>query len=171
MERAEYKTTNGTSRSATPDAPERMGHPRRCTGHGRRTPDAAPRERGARPYHGIDLTPYVDAHGAAPDARERIATGAGEAARSYHFPWDHHNSKKTDRVFRKLNALTLFFVPLLPRPHHREVHPMDVEKLVKWREFANSREANLGRMNHSSPGKKRWKQLRRSSTDIRFGRD
>ncbi len=39
MERAEYKTTNGGSRRATPDAPERIGHPRRCTGHGRRTPD------------------------------------------------------------------------------------------------------------------------------------
>ncbi len=39
MEKAECKTTNGASRRATPDAPERIGHPRRCTGHGRRTPD------------------------------------------------------------------------------------------------------------------------------------
>ena len=39
MERAQYKTTNGGSRRATPDAPERIDHPRRCTGHGRRTPD------------------------------------------------------------------------------------------------------------------------------------
>ena len=39
MERTQYKATNGGSRRATPDAPERIGHPRRCTGHGRRTPD------------------------------------------------------------------------------------------------------------------------------------
>ena len=39
MERTEYKTTNGGSRRATPDALERIGHPRRWTGHGRRTPD------------------------------------------------------------------------------------------------------------------------------------
>ena len=33
------QNTNGGSRRATPDAPEGIGHPRRWTGHGRRTPD------------------------------------------------------------------------------------------------------------------------------------
>ncbi len=51
MERTEGKTTNGASRRATPDAPERIDHPRRCTGHGRRTPDGG-------------------------SARERVPTGA-----------------------------------------------------------------------------------------------
>ena len=51
MERAEYKTTNGASRRTTPDAPERIGHPKRCTGHGPRTLDGG-------------------------SARERVPTGA-----------------------------------------------------------------------------------------------
>ena len=69
MERAEYKTTNGGSRRATPDAPECIGHPKRCTGHGRRTPDGgSARER-------VPTAPQVRKRvetSATPDAPERI---------------------------------------------------------------------------------------------------
>ena len=65
MERAECKTTNGESRRATPDAPERIDHPRRCTGHGRRTPDGG--SRGARPYSGALVRTRRDVHAGAPE--------------------------------------------------------------------------------------------------------
>ena len=49
-----------------------------CTGdmafvrvYGRATPDRA----GVRPYHGIDLIPYVDARGPPPDRNDELIAG------------------------------------------------------------------------------------------------
>jgi hypothetical protein len=43
--------------------------------YGRATPDRAGVRPGVRPYHGIDLIPYVDARGPPPDRNDELIAG------------------------------------------------------------------------------------------------
>ena len=84
MERAQYKTTNGRWTIATPDAPDRIDRLRRCTGHGRRTPDGGLARGSASPYRRRACGNAL--RRATPDAPEHIdhlrrCTGHGRRTR------------------------------------------------------------------------------------------
>ena len=54
------KTAKDASRHPAPDAPERIDHPRRCTGHGRRTPDGgSARERVPTSHNRSHAEPWL----------------------------------------------------------------------------------------------------------------
>ena len=98
MERAEYKTAKAGSRHATPDAPERIDHRRRCTRHDHRTCCRGSRGSASLPCH--TLRKRVEM---------RIAGSRGSASHSESGPqhavapdrtWEAHNLLNRQSLFK-----------------------------------------------------------------------